>query len=297
MAVDTLDTAVLNHLAEHFFTEERCREILRDFAEDQGVLRQKTLEQRHLLERERDELGRRLERWYERIETDPELGEVAAERLRELRTKRDEIVRTLGKLKPLHTVPPYLYKTETIQRFQARVREAFQSKDRGMARVYLNHLIDNIVYGEDEIVIEARASVAIAMMAASGSRPSGASEGVVLADVVDWRAVVTSVLGQQFRQRRCLLQVGQRRDRNLQALGDADVAHVGLSIPVAGQLHGGLHVHADESEPRRRRRRLGRQREEGCGHPRRWDSSSAVAGQGQGGAVNPVSGLPTVAQR
>lgn len=188
MAVNVLDTAVLNHLAEHFFTEERCREILRDFAEDQGVLRQKTLEQRQLLERERDELGRRLERWYERIETDPELGEVAAERLRELRNKRDEIVRTLGKLKPLHTVPPYLYKTETIQRFQARVREAFQSKDRGMARVYLNHLIDNIVFGEDEIIIEARANVAIAMMAASGSRPSGASEGVVLADVVDWRA-------------------------------------------------------------------------------------------------------------
>ncbi|HVY26080.1 MAG TPA: recombinase family protein [Polyangiaceae bacterium] len=185
---DTLDTAVLNHIAEHVFTEERCREILRDFLEDQGVLRQKTVEQRRLLERERDELGKRLERWYERIETDPELGEVGAERLRELRAKRDEVIRTLAKLKPLHTIPPYLYKTETIQRFQARLREAFLSGDRGTARVYLNHLVDHIVVGEDEITIEARANVAIAMMAAPTSRASGASEGVVLADVVDWRA-------------------------------------------------------------------------------------------------------------
>lgn len=187
IAVDTLDTAVLNHIAEHVFTEERCREILRDFLEDQGVLRQKTVEQRRLLERERDELGKRLERWYERIETDPELGEVGAERLRELRSKRDEVIRTLAKLKPLHTIPPYLYKAETIQRFQARLREAFLSGDRGTARVYLNHLVDNIVVGEDEITIEARANVAIAMMAAPSSRASGASEGVVLADVVDWR--------------------------------------------------------------------------------------------------------------
>jgi hypothetical protein len=62
IAVDTLDKAVLTHIAEHVFTEARCQEILRDFVEDQGVLRQKTAEQRRLHERERDELGKRLER-------------------------------------------------------------------------------------------------------------------------------------------------------------------------------------------------------------------------------------------
>jgi len=34
-------------------------------------------------------------------------------------TKRDEVVRTLAKLQPMHSVPPYLYKPETIQRFRA----------------------------------------------------------------------------------------------------------------------------------------------------------------------------------
>jgi len=121
ISVETLDHAVLGHIAEHLFTEERCLEILREFVEDQG-LRQKTAERRRLLERERDEFGKRLERWYERIETDPELGDVGAARLRELKAKRDEVVRTLAKLKPMHSVPPYLYEPETIQRFQARLR-------------------------------------------------------------------------------------------------------------------------------------------------------------------------------
>ena len=109
--------------------------ILRDFVEDQGVLRQKTADQRRLLERERDELGKRLERWYERIETEADLGEVGAERIRELKTKRDEVLRTPAKLKPLHSVPPYLYKPETIQRFRRRLRDAFLSGDRATARL------------------------------------------------------------------------------------------------------------------------------------------------------------------
>ena len=61
-------------------------------------------------------------------------------------------------------MPPYLYKNETIQRFQNRLREAFLSGDRGTASVYLQNLVDHIVIGEDEIVIEAKAGAAVAMI-------------------------------------------------------------------------------------------------------------------------------------
>ena len=87
----------------------------------------------------------------------------------------------------MHSVPPYLYKPETIQRFQRRLREAFLGGDRATARVYLQNLVDHIVVGEDEIIIEARAGAALAMMAASRSPTSEATTGEVLADVVDWR--------------------------------------------------------------------------------------------------------------
>ncbi|MEO6598764.1 MAG: hypothetical protein ABIQ16_02760 [Polyangiaceae bacterium] len=185
IATAVLESAILSHIAQHVFTEDRCHEILRDFVDDQGVLRQKTAEQRRLLERERDELGKRLERWYERIEIEPDLGEVGAERLRELKAKRDEVLRTLAKLKPLHSVPPYLYKPETIHRFQGRLRDAFLSGDRATARVYLQNLFDHIVVSEDEIVIEARAGAALAMMAGAPASRSEATAGEVLANVVD----------------------------------------------------------------------------------------------------------------
>jgi hypothetical protein len=88
----------------------------------------------------------------------------------------------------MHSVPPYLYKPETIQRFQSRLREAFLGGDRATARVYLQNLVDHIVVGEDEIIIEARAGAALAMMSSSRTTPPEATTEEVLADVVDWRS-------------------------------------------------------------------------------------------------------------
>jgi site-specific DNA recombinase len=186
MPVETLDRAILNHIATHFATEERCRELLRGFVEDQGLLRKKTAEQRSILERQRDELSRRLERWYERIESDPELGDVGTDRLRELKAKSDEVARALAKIKPLHAVPPYLYKAETIQSYRERLQQALTG-DRATARLYVHNLVERIVVSDDEITIDACAGAALAMMAQSDTATSGAAEGGVLADVVDWR--------------------------------------------------------------------------------------------------------------
>jgi hypothetical protein len=58
----------------------------------------KTVEQRRPFERERDKLGKRLERWYERIDPIPSWA-VGAERtagLQELRSKQDEVIRSVA---------------------------------------------------------------------------------------------------------------------------------------------------------------------------------------------------------
>lgn len=113
---------------------------------------------------------------------------MGAERLRELKTKRDEVVQALAKLRPLFRVPPYLYKPETIEAFQNRVREALSSDSHAIRRVYLQNLIDHIVVGEESIVLEVRAGAALAMMAASRPAAVESTGAEVLPDVVDWHA-------------------------------------------------------------------------------------------------------------
>lgn len=188
-AVDVLDRAILAHVANQLFCEERCQEILRDFVEAQGVLRQKTAEQRRVLERENDEIKRRLSRWYELLESGRADEADALDRIRELRTKLGEIHTVLEGVRQLHSVPPYLYRQQTIDRFLGNVRSVFESEDMTVARVYLRQLVERISFGPEVITIDANAEAVAYFMATGGSAMAlGTASAGVLTDVVDWRA-------------------------------------------------------------------------------------------------------------
>ncbi len=184
-----LDDAVLAHLADKLFTLERCREILRDFVEEVGIMRQKTTEHRKQLEREIGELNRRIERWEEAFETRREDADVIMPKLRDLRGKRDELAATLSKIVPLRAVPPHLYNETTIRKFQENIRELFLSKDTSLTRNYLRFLVQDITVRGAEITIRGRTDAAVALLA-SGAEPGSSplnQSSAVLTSVVDWR--------------------------------------------------------------------------------------------------------------
>jgi site-specific DNA recombinase len=83
--VDALDNAVLQSVAHELFTPNRCEQILRDYVEAEGGLRKKAAEERRLLEKERNELDRRLAQLYDHLETHPELDDLVADRLRDIK--------------------------------------------------------------------------------------------------------------------------------------------------------------------------------------------------------------------
>jgi hypothetical protein len=89
----------------------------------------------------------------------------------------------------LNGIPPYLYRPETIARFQERLRTAFLSGDTGVARVYLRELVERIMVEAEAITIDARADAAVDMMAArAGEADSDRTvPETVLTDVVSWR--------------------------------------------------------------------------------------------------------------
>jgi hypothetical protein len=82
-----------------------------------------------------------------------------------LKARCAELANSLEKASVRCVVPPYLYKQDTIERFRSKLREAFTKADRGVAGTYLRQLVDRIVVGPVEIVIEAKAAEVIAMMA------------------------------------------------------------------------------------------------------------------------------------
>jgi len=176
------------------FTDEYCRDVLRDIVEEQGVLRKKAEDAKRSLQAQLAEVERRLDAWYEKIEVKADVEDIGLERVRQLKTKRDEFARALSSLPSIQAVPPHLYKPETVQRFQARLKAALLSNNHDAPRPFLRQLIDRIDVGPDKIVIEAKAEAVVALMAAGGQAPdlNIAAPSGFLTDVVGWRAPVDS---------------------------------------------------------------------------------------------------------
>lgn len=184
---EVLEQIVLNHVAERLFTEEHCRDILRSYVEEQGLLRRRREAERRRLVQEHAELERRLASWYEKVEKQPEVEDLALDRIRELKRHRDEAAKMLAGVERAPSVPPYLYKPETIAAFQAKLRQALLSADQGLARRYLKRLLAKVVVTRDEIVIEARPDTALEMLAAGGKPPDETAGTIFLSHVVGWR--------------------------------------------------------------------------------------------------------------
>ena len=162
-----LERAVLEHLADHVFTVERCRALVRDVVEDTGLLRQKTDGQRRELKNQLTDLERRIAKWQEAFETEADSAAVVLPRLRELQAKHAELTQTLGKVVPLRAPPPHLYAETTIERFRQTIRDVFLSADQTLAKNYLRFLVERIVVQGNSLEIHGKADASVALLAAS----------------------------------------------------------------------------------------------------------------------------------
>jgi site-specific DNA recombinase len=187
---EVLEKAVLEHLADRLFTADRCKQILQDIVEKTGILRQKTAEHRRQLQHEHDEIEKRLRKWHDAFEAgDKTAAALGAERVVELKAKRDDLQQTLRKLVLLRPPPPNLYTESRITKFQNSIRSIFLSKDNALTKNYLRFLVDKIVVTGPTVQMVTRSEAVVRMMAgANGGSPAALDRdrGVSPAFEVGW---------------------------------------------------------------------------------------------------------------
>ena len=199
---EKLEQAVLKHIAENIFTEERIKTLLKDLVEDAGVLRQKGDDQRKEWERQLKEVERAIARWEAAFESGEMPADLGMDRVRELRSKRAELTETLKKVVPIQAPPPHLYKQETIQSFQKMLRDVFLSGEHAMTRNYLRMLVDRIVVHDEYIEVVARTQGALALMASAPSATVFTATGAVPTSVNGWLRIGSRSLTRSRGSRR-----------------------------------------------------------------------------------------------
>jgi site-specific DNA recombinase len=172
-----MDKAVLEHLADKVFTNERCRKIMKDVVEETGLLRERTSADRENLRIQLVDAQRRLCTWQDAFEQRPTDADVILPRLREWQSKCEELESSLTKIVPLRAPPPHLYTEATLERFRSMLREVFVSGQTSMTKAYLRFLVERIEVSlsgdrQLELNIVGKSGAAIQLMASLGADES-----------------------------------------------------------------------------------------------------------------------------
>jgi hypothetical protein len=115
-------------------------------------------------------------RWQDAFEAgDKTATELGADRVVELKAKRDELQQTLRKVVVLRPPPPNPLHEASIGKFQGSIRSIFLSKDNALTQNYLRFLVDKIVVNSPQVQMVTRAEAVVRMIAAGSMTTTGAA--------------------------------------------------------------------------------------------------------------------------
>lgn len=146
--VEELDRAVIEFLAHQLFDQRRCRVILEELVEREGLLRHQAARERRRWETEARSLETRRAKLLEAVETGEMPAALVADRLSEVMAALADATAKLKHVAVIHETPPQLYAPETLARFEKLLREALVANV-GVARAYLHALVGRVEVGVD----------------------------------------------------------------------------------------------------------------------------------------------------
>ena len=169
--VEDLDAAVLGHLADDLFSVTRCKEILKDVADNGDLVRKRIVDQRRSVQAQIRVVDGKIAKWTTAFEDGDAddvkklVDAVGLDRLRQLKEQRAELEASLTKVGPIPTMPTQLVADHVVNRFRAKIREVFMGADRGLARAYLQALVERIHVWPDHVDIYARKATTVRFIA------------------------------------------------------------------------------------------------------------------------------------
>lgn len=145
--VEVLDRGVIEFLTRQLFEQRRCRVIIEELVEREGVLRHRAARERRRWETEARGLETRRARLLEAVENGDMPANLVAQRLTDVTTALADAQAKLKQVAVIHEAPPQLYAPETLARFETMMRGALVG-DAGIARAYLHALVGGVVVSE-----------------------------------------------------------------------------------------------------------------------------------------------------
>jgi len=148
-----LEQQILQHLAQKLFTVERISQIVRQLAKELAKFRRKNRHKVEPLRRELESVRLKMRRHYDAIEGGAVDLTLVGERLRELKSAEAELLRRIEQIQGPKPIPPYLFKTDRLCAIQQTLGDIFLSNEHGLAKRYLNLLLEKTEINGNEVAL------------------------------------------------------------------------------------------------------------------------------------------------
>jgi DNA invertase Pin-like site-specific DNA recombinase len=153
--MEALNAAVTESLVAAVFRADRCRTLLRDLVESDGLLRQRLAADRRHWERAGADMKRRCARLMEAIETSDPLPAGLVSRLAEAEGHLRDIVKKLARIAVVDAAPPWLHDATAAAAFQVHMTRIVRA-DPAIVRAYLHSLGCRVTVGRQGISVSSR---------------------------------------------------------------------------------------------------------------------------------------------
>ena len=161
----SLEKAVIDHLANKFFTKDRVKTILKGIYKEIKEISKRNDGLRKSLIRKLDGIMVKLNRQYEAIESGVVDLQDVGERIKELKSQREQIEDRLNELKQNRTIPLHFFKDESISEFQQTIKDLFLGENsRPMTKRYLQLFIEKLVIKLPKVDIVGKSDVILAVL-------------------------------------------------------------------------------------------------------------------------------------
>ena len=177
-----LEQAILDHMTDKLFTKDRVKGILKGLYAEIRKMDKGREGQRKSLLRQYGLIKCKLTKQYDAIESGVIALDHVGERIRELQGQLSTIKEKLDEIKSHTAIPLHLFREESLERFQAMIKEMFLGEDRVATKAYLKLFIEKIIINLPRIDITCKSQVLLAAL----ENKTAVRNGDILTADINW---------------------------------------------------------------------------------------------------------------
>ena len=180
---DDFEKAILDHMADVVFSENRVQTIIEEVTKAHSIMRQSMSSVQKQLKKKLNDIDLKIKRQLDAIEAGAVDMDLVGGRIQELREEREVVNKELQNYQSPKSIPRSLHSPESIRSIQGSLKNLFLTPNSPVAKRYIHYLVDEIRVSGTDVNIRGNTTAFLNALAQKNNVRTGISPVLTLGHV------------------------------------------------------------------------------------------------------------------